>query len=311
MKVHAPKQGAVLYGGSCSDEYSKDYEALLNWPGNTDVRAACDDFYAKYANVRCFSQVDGAELRIHTGDFDEKCQRGSSGRPKSTKQASDSGDLSDSSRNCIADVAKFIKTRKSEFYSVLATFQNDAYIDDKKFASSLENRKICNQYFLNYKYKQCALDGVEYSYYDLKPYCDEFQTTLHRLKLKTPKKFSPQELKSVVGLNLKFHFEDPLVPFYRSKDKVKPTYFVEGRQVDFSNITSNQSYCYLESDRIRYAGELKNDIYKVDITQISKNKIMFTHTSFNEKWRMICQSPEYFYFQDLVEVLGDAINVLE
>jgi hypothetical protein len=173
------------------------------------------------------------------------------------------------------------------------------------------SKKSCNQYFFNYNYTECLRDNYSYSFHDLKKYCDEFQNILHALKSKNPYKFSPQEMKPLNAANLKFTFNDPLLPFYSSKIKVKDAYLVDGMLLSFNKISSNQNYCYFESEKQRVSGELKSAPYKVDITHPNKNRTVFTYTSFNEQWRMICHSNTQLYQQDLLEIVGDKITVFD
>jgi hypothetical protein len=312
-QVESPKKSAVQYGGSCSAEYSRDYEKILNWPMDSDIREACDRFYDLYSDVKCFSNVDGSELRIHTTDFDEKCQKNIPERAKNAKRQrpGDSAEPLRTQSLCSTELTNFIIEKQKEFRGTLESYESNSYSDADMFSTSLSYKKTCNQYFHTYKYTECPRDGKTYSFDDLKPYCDEFQILLHKLKVKNPKKFSPQELKPLTGLNLKFHFEDAMVPFYSAKTKVKDTYIVDGKLVAFSQITTKQNYCYFESEAVRFSGELKNEIYKVDIAFITKTKVVFSHTSFNEQWRMICQSRNYFYHQELIEALGDTVTVYE
>ncbi|MBL7544985.1 MAG: hypothetical protein JNL11_14305 [Bdellovibrionaceae bacterium] len=312
-QVESPKSRPVQYGGACSQEYSKEYEQLLNWPTDSDNKAVCDDFYTRYPNVKCFSHVDGAELRIHTSDFDEACGRKPSDKSKRTgeKTADSSGTSSRTQGLCSPELAQFVVDKQKDFESKLMSFEANKYTDENSFATALNSKKICNQYFHNYKYSICSRNDIKYSFHDLKPYCDEFQTVLHNLRKKNPKKFSPEELKPLTGLNLKFHFQNPLLRFFSSKVKIKDTYIVEGLSLSFSGISSSQSYCFFESETLRFAGELKNEIYKVDIATVNKNRFAFSHTSFNEQWKVVCHFPTHFYLQDLIEVLGDTVSVFE
>ena len=88
-KVAAPKGQPVQYGGACSEEYSREYEKILNLSkAAPELFDVCNDFYARFAGVKCFSHVDGTELRIHTSDFDNKCKRGiSSNKSNSETEA--------------------------------------------------------------------------------------------------------------------------------------------------------------------------------------------------------------------------------
>mgnify|MGYP000971202947 FL=1 len=98
---------------------------------------------------------------------------------------------------------------------------------------------------------------------------------------------------------------------YTAKAKIKDNYVVDGQLLDFSQISSSQNYCYFESAKLRYSGELQNEMYKVDVTIPNKNRVVFTHTSFNEQWRLVCHTKGAFYHQDLLEVLGDKVTVLD
>lgn len=312
-KVDSPKDQPVQYGGACSEDYSRDYERILNLSkAAPELLDVCNDFYARYADVKCFSHVDGTELRIHTSDFDNKCKRGISSNK--SKSSSDPTEPARSPRNqstCSNDLIDFIIAKQSEFYSILQTTENGDVTDDFLFENALASKKACNQYFFNYKYLECSRDGKTYSFYQLKPYCDVFQSQLHSLKNKNSKKYSPQELKPLTTANLKFHFEDSLIPFYAAKAKIKDSYFVDGQLLDFSQISSSQNYCYFESAKLRFSGELQSQMYNVDVSSPNKNRVVFTHTSFHEQWRFICHTKGTFYHQDLLEVLGDKVTVLD
>lgn len=311
-----PKSRAIQSGGSCSEEYSREYEAILNLPaGSPDSQVKCDGFYEKFPGVKCFSVVDGSELRIHTSDFDVKCLKDTSVKtrsPKSNPKVFEPTPIATTPVSlCSRELVDFVITKKSEFLASIKAIENPDTNDDAAFNIALTSKKMCNQFFFNYKFTECPRDNFNYSFYDLKPYCDEFQKILHTLKAKNPKKFSPQEMKSMTTLNLKFTFQDALVPFYSSKLKIKDAYLVDGMLVSFNDISSNQNYCYFESEKLRFAGELKNEIYKVDVTYPNKNRTVFNYTSFNEQWRMICHSRSQLYQQDLLEIVGDKISIFE
>lgn len=311
-QVDSPKPSAVQYGGVCSADYSKDYQSILNWPADQDIKEACDAFYAKYPGVKCFSTVDGAELRIHTNDFDNKCQKNGAPKPKPPKTAVPiEAETSRTQGLCSNELTSFIMEKYKSFQSTLESVETNKIRDEDLFSSALANKKICNQYFFNYKYTECTKNNVIYSFHLLKPYCDQFQMQLHTLRVKNPKKFSPVELKPLTGVNLKFHFEDSLLQFTSSKVKNKDLYLTEGSFSTFGNITSSQNYCYLESDQIRFAGELKNEVYKVDIAFLTRAKVVFSYNSFNEQWKMVCHVKDHFYLQDLLETLGDKVSVFE
>ncbi len=312
-KVDSPKDQSVQYGGACSEDYSREYERILNLSkAAPDLLDVCNDFYARYSGVKCFSHVDGTELRIHTSDFDNKCKRGiSSNKSKSGAESTEPPLTPRNQSTCSNDLIDFIIAKQREFNTSLQSMENGDVTDDFLFENALASKKACNQYFFNYKYLECSRDGKVYSFYHLKPYCDVFQNQLHSLKNKNSKKYSPQELKPVTSVNLKFHFEDSLIPFYTAKAKIKDSYFVDGQLLDFSQISSNQNYCYFESAKLRFSGELQSEMYKVDVTIQNKNRVVFTHTSFNEQWRFVCHTKGTFYHQDLLEVLGDKVTVLD
>ncbi|GEM_PF-2597562 len=312
-KVAAPKGQPVQYGGACSEEYSREYEKILNLSkAAPELFDVCNDFYARFAGVKCFSHVDGTELRIHTSDFDNKCKRGiSSNKSNSETEAKEPSPNPKNQSTCSNELIDFIIGKQAEFHTILKSTENDGVTDDFLFENALSAKKACNQYFFNYKYLECSRDGKAYSFHLLKPFCDVFQTQLHTLKSKNSKKYSPQELKTLTNVNLKFHFEDSLVPFYTAKAKIKDNYVVDGQLLDFSQISSSQNYCYFESAKLRYSGELQNEMYKVDVTIPNKNRVVFTHTSFNEQWRLVCHTKGAFYHQDLLEVLGDKVTVLD
>ncbi|OYZ13339.1 MAG: hypothetical protein B7Y39_18050 [Bdellovibrio sp. 28-41-41] len=310
-----PKPSVVQSGGACSEEYSRAYEKILNLPtGTVNTQAQCDEFYASYPGIKCFSIVDGSELRVHTNDFDLKCQKNISNKskpPTSSKNSPSPANRDDKKPLCSNELIEFVLTKKSEFYAAIKTIENSDTTDESAFDLALASKKICNQYFFNYNYTECSRDTYAYSFHDLKKYCDEFQNVLHALKNKNPKKFSPQEMRPLTLANLKFTFKDSLIPFYSSKVKVKDAYLVDGMLVSFGDISSNQNYCYLESEKLRYSGELKSTLYKVDVTYPNRNRTVFTYTSFNEQWRMICHSRVQLNKQDLLEVAGDKITIFE
>lgn len=311
-----PKAGAVQSGGLCSQEYSREYEKILNLPAGTlDTQSQCDEFYVKYPGVKCFSILDGSELRVHTNDFDLKCQKNISTKSKppaaSSKNLAPVAERAENKPLCSSELIEFVITKKSEFYAAIKTIENSDTTDESSFNLALTSKKMCNQYFFNYSYTECLRDNYAYSFHDLKTYCDEFQNILHTLKAKNPKKFSPQEMKPLTLANLKFTFKDSLLPFYSSKIKVKDAYLADGMLISFSAISSNQNYCYFESEKLRYSGELKSALYKLDVTYPNKHRAMFTYTSFNEQWRMICHSRTQLYKQDLLEVVGDKITIFE
>jgi len=311
----SPKTGAVQSGGTCSEEYSREYEKILNLPtGTGNMQALCDEFYASYPGVKCFSIVDGSELRVHTNDFDLKCQKNISNNskpPASSKNSPSPAERDENKPICSNELIEFVLTKKSEFFATIKTIENSNTTDESAFNLALASKKMCNQFFFNYNYTECSRDTYAYSFHDLKKYCDEFQNVLHALKTKNPKKFSPQEMKPLTQANLKFTFKDPLIPFYTSKVKVKDAYLVDGMLVSFSDISSSQNYCYFESEKMRYSGELKSSLYKVDVSYPNKNRALFTYTSFNEQWRMICHSRAQLYYQDLLEIAGDKITIFE
>lgn len=315
-QADSPKARAVNSGGLCTEEYSREYEKILNLPaGTADTLVQCEEFYANYPGIKCFSVVDGSELRIHTNDFDLKCLKNISTKSKPSTNASpkDSERIEPTKPTtaCSRELVEFVITKKAEFYSAIKTIENSDTNDEAAFHLALASKKMCNQFFYNYQYTECPRDNNTYSFYDIKPYCDEFQNILHFLKSKNSNKFSPQEMKPLTVANLKFHFNDALMPIYKPNLKLKDSYLVEGMLVPFSSISSNQNYCYFESEKLRFAGELKGDIYKVDVTYPNKNRTVFTYTSFHEQWRMICHSRAQFYLQDLVETTGDKITIIE
>lgn len=313
-KIDPPKDQPVQYGGSCSEEYSREYEKILNLSRTApDLFEVCNEFYARYSGVKCFSQVDGTELRIHTSDFNNKCKRGIS-----SKKSQDADGSSDEAKpnvrkpsKCSNELIDFLVTKQTEFHAAVASIETSDVTDDYLFEKALTSKKVCNQYFFNYNYLTCERDGKAYSFHMLKPYCDIFQTQLHRLKNKNSKKYFPEELTPLKTLNLKFHFQDDMVPFYPKKAKIKDVFLVDGNLIEFSQISSNQNYCYFESPKIRRSGQLKSDLYPVDVTQTNKNRVVFSHTSFNETWRLICHTRGGFYYQDLLEALGEKVTVLE
>ena len=311
-RVSTPEPTQIQYGGACSDDFSKAYEAILNWTDNPDLQAACDDFYAKYSDVKCMSKINGVELRLHTTDFDKKCQKNRvSDKNKADKSSEPTTIKSEGKSLCSRDLTAFLADKQNEFNKATQDIFSNSYSDDQLFDTALAKKKICNQYFFNYNYLECTRDNKAFSFNTIKPYCDQFQGWLQELKLKNPKKYSPEELKPIAGVSLKFHFVDPILPFFKSSVKIKDTYLVDGKSLPFNEITSSQNYCYFESDRIRYAGELKNQLYKVDVTISSKSRVLFAYNSFNEQWRLVCHVAEFFYLQDLLETLGEHVSTIE
>ena len=312
-KVDPPKDQPVQYGGACSEDYSREYEKILNLSKTApELPDRCNDFYSRFNGIKCFSHVDGTELRIHTSDFDNKCKRGiSSNKPNAVNEpnASSGGDKNNSL--CSNELVEFLISKQIEFQSLFKTIQINNVTDDFLFERALASKKACNQYFYNYKYLECSREGKAYSFHLIKPYCDAFQKQLHSLKSKNSKKYAPQELKSINAINLKFHFEDGLIPFYPAKIKIKDAYIVDGGLVEFGQISSSQNYCYFESAKLRYSGELNKELYPVDVSQPNQNRVIFTHNSFNEQWRLVCHTRGTFYHQDLLETLGDKVTILD
>ncbi len=311
-RVTAPEPTQIQYGGACSDDFSKAYEALLNWPDSSEFQTACDDFYAKYGDVKCMSKLNGVELRLHTTDFDKKCGKN---RVSDKSKADPSGEptliKSGTKSLCSRDLTTFVIDKQIEFNQASQDIFSNNYSDDRLFETALAKKKICNQYFFNYNYLECTRDSKTLSFNTIKPFCDQFQGWLHELNLKSPAKYSPQELKPIASMGLKFHFIDPLLPFFKSSVKIKENYFADGKMLPFNEITSSQNYCHFESDRIRYAGELKNQLYKVDVTISSKSRVLFAYNSFNEQWRLVCHVAEFFYLEDLLETLGEHVSIIE
>lgn len=295
----------------CNDEYSRSYETLLRWPEDQDIKTVCDDFYAKFSGVRCISKIDGIELRLHTSDFDKKCgQLLTTPKDKNSNPSSMTSE-SEHTAHCSSELTSFIIEKQKEFHTILIKMSSNNFSDDSLFAESLSRKKLCNQYFSQHKYVECPVGKKVYSYNLLKPYCDQFQIILHSLKQKNPTKYSPYELKPLAKQKLKFHFEDNLIPFYKLNSPIVDSYLVDGSMIPFGHIASSQNHCHFQSEKIRYAGELKNEIYTVDISYPNKNKILFTYFSFNENWKLICRINDHFYFQDLIETLGDKVSTFE
>ncbi len=311
-RVTSPEPKQIQYGGACNDDFSKAYETLLNLPENSEFQKACDDFYSKFGDVKCMAKLNAVELRLHTTDFDKKCGKNRiSEKGKSDPSAEPTVIKNGTKSLCSRDLTTFISDKQNEFNKASQDIFSNIYSDDRLFDTALAKKKICNQYFFNYNYLECPRDGKTLSFNAIKPYCDQFQGWLHELNLKSPAKYSPQELKPIASMSLKFHFINPILPFFKSTVKIKDTYIAEGKELPFNEITSSQNYCYFESDRIRFAGELKNQLYKVDVTIFSKSRVLFAYNSFNERWRLVCHVAEFFYLEELMETLGEHVSIVE
>jgi hypothetical protein len=142
-QVTPPKASAVQSGGTCSEEYSREYEKILNLStGDKATQTQCDEFYDKYPGVKCFSIVDGSELRVHTNDFDLKCKKNISNKskpPTSSKKSEPPVEREKNRPLCSNELIEYVVTKKTEFYATIKTIENSDTTDESVFNLALNS----------------------------------------------------------------------------------------------------------------------------------------------------------------------------
>lgn len=318
-KVSQEASKPVEWNGSCSEQYQQDYINLLNTSVDSpQLKNTCDSFYQQYADVKCLTEIDDVEVRVHTVDFDVKCQRGDFKDYTPPKSASpDDKPKANPTNPLNPQIIPQCSTELFDYFQrTLALFElNKNLITDTKdktliFNKALASYRQCNQYFHIYKYSSCtANDHKNYSYYDFQPYCLFFKTKLENLLKLNPQKYFPEEFLPLTNLRIRLKVNDPFIEIFKSKKMVK-TVLLQGKSMPYSPGAKQDGYCYFISPQYSNSEKLLGkEIIFFEVFKESQTVWKFASTVENKSLSLYCRSSRQLFLQDLKEIMGNKAHI--
>lgn len=316
----APKP--VEWNGSCSSQFAEDYHHLLELDTNDSslLNDECTRFYQQYQNVKCLTEVEGVEVRVHTSDFDLKCNKGdfkdykdphkNKDKNKDTNEKSENeSDDENFLQKCSNELLSYFQRTETAF-ELTKNLINKSKSLDVVFNKSLSSYRICNQYFHIYKYSSClGPDSEKLSYNNLKPYCQFFRNKLENLNKKYPEKYFPEEFIPLENLKLRFKINDPFINFF-SKISLVKSLIIYGKSLPNTVENKKNPYCYFISNQYKSSERLANR--EIKVTEIGKeNDNLWKLSAFtdNKSFILQCRSARQLYLQDLKEILGNKVHI--
>lgn len=313
------KSPPVEWNGVCSTQFQQDYIQLLNTDSNDKkLTQQCDLFYQSYPEVKCLTEIESVEVRVHTFDFDEKCNKGDFKDFKNKKDLHPDDDSKSSGKRpsetkiipqCNEDLLSYY-AKTSTLFELNKNLISAAKKNDIVFNKALTSFRQCNQFFHVYKYSVCVDDeNNQRSYYELKPYCDYFESKLLNLFQKYPDKYFPEEFISLTNLKLRFILNDPFIDFYKNLGQVKKIISL-GKSINNAEENKNQNYCYFISNHFSSSEKLLNQEFLVsESTKEAKNLWRLNTSTGAKSFSLYCRSLRQLYLQDLKEILGGKVHI--
>ncbi|MCK6597409.1 MAG: hypothetical protein L6Q37_03530 [Bdellovibrionaceae bacterium] len=318
------KINPVNSGGYCSREYQISYEKLLNL--NDEDKALtqeCSAFYQQYENIKCLTEIDSVEVRVHTSDFDLKCHQGdfkNYNQKKTTplsseNQASDKSNTRDNLRKdwCNEDYFNFFDTHAEKFENDIVKIKlskNKDFI----FRTSLKNYRTCTSYFDSFDYLQCSKEDTLkkikiYTYLNIKPACDFFKERIISLNKYNSSLFYPEELIPLKELNFELAIKSKAIIFFNKKTTVKQI-IKAGEVLPVEQIPLTGKFCYFSNYKLPSSAKF----YGLSFSPLETRKINKEVTTINLIANKItvtlnCHSPENLLFHDLKEIFGSLIQL--
>lgn len=312
----------VEWNGTCSHQFAEDYHRLLDLETNdtSTLNAECTRFYQQYQNIKCLTEVEGIEVRVHTSDFDLKCSKGDFKDYQEPNKGKDKNKIPNENLENQSGNEKYIQKCSNELLSYFqrteSSFELTANLINKSknleviFNKSLSGYRVCNQYFHIYKYSSClGPDSEKFSYSNLKPYCHIFRNKLESLNKKYPEKYFPEEFIHLENLKLRFKINDPFISFFSKVSLVK-SLIVDGKSLSNSAENKKKNYCYFISSDYKSSERIINR--EIKFTEIIKESAsLWRLTAFVESrsFQLRCRSPRQLYLQDLKETLGNKLHI--
>lgn len=303
------KPNPVVTGSVCSQNFLDSYHAIVQADNSGhSIEAMCTEFGKQYQDIKCLAIADNIELRFHSDDILLRCKLSSSQNSEKTNQSPSLNIPSSVGDWCNTAFYSYIENTEKLFKYHHQAIASKKTISEENITKTLKYKRLCNQFFNAFKYKKCTQEAGDKSFLSIKPYCDYFQKVIHQRKINNSENFYPFELRPLEELSLKFRFRDQELFFNKPEVKNK-LYISRGQVVKFSDIVTSDTFCYLESSRIKSAHELGREIYSVDFQRFSSSKISFSYNAFDEQFRLVCSHTKPIYLQEIVESLGDLIDV--
>lgn len=306
--------------GVCTTEYKNEYLELLNLDyTNANLKNACDRFYQKYNDVKCMTEVEDVEVRVHTSDFDLKCSRGdfkdyTDPKKKKAQDNFENEDLSENQSDtnlpkCSNQVISYFQKTEASF-AVNKNIITDTKSTDAAFNKALGNYRTCNQYFHVYKYSTClGANESKFSFLNLKPYCQFFRNKLEALNKKYPTKYYPEELLPLIHLKLRLKLNDPFITFFSSLSTAK--YIIAaGKSVPASTENKRENYCVFISKTLKTSAKIYTSEAKVtEIDKLNDNTWKIFASYGANSFEIQCRSARQIFLQDLKEILGNKTHI--
>lgn len=310
----------VEWNGNCTSEYKNDYLDLLNLDSNSaNLKSSCDRFYQKYNDVKCMTDIESVEVRIHTADFDLKCNRGdfkdySDPNKKKNKNSSDTDIISDDESmttlpKCSSQLISFFQKTEASF-EVNKSIITSAKNNDIVFNKALTSYRTCNQFFHIYKYSICqGAENIKYSFLNLRPYCQFFRNKLENLNKKFATKYYPEEFVPLISLKLRLRLNDPFLSFYPSLSSAK-SIIVSGKSVTANSENKTENYCAFVSKTLKSSSKAYGTEAKVnEIDKLNDSTWRISFLLNNNAIEIYCRSARQIFLQDLKEILGNKTHI--